>query len=93
MTDYSDKDIHVPAIYTSPYYKALRRQIAIALIFSPTMCVLPFLAYIARTTRVDGIIWGVWILISLALISVIGRAALLIRRITTDSSHSQTQDH
>ena len=62
-----------------PEERSLRRLIALALLFSPTMCVLPILAFVANTSGLRWIIWGLWIVIVVILVIVIWRAAARLR--------------
>ncbi len=74
------------ALMHDPRYRRLRRQIALALLLSPSMCVLPLLAWVARNSRIDWLIWGVWVLISLALIGVIVRAVRHIEALSASDN-------
>lgn len=79
-----------PADYT-PEERQLRRYIALAMLFSPTMCVLPLLAFAAHGSRVAPIIWAIWAIISLVLLTVIWRAAQKLRRIAYERQRKQSQ--
>ena len=63
----------------TPEERSLRRLISLALLFSPTMCVLPILAFVANTSGLRWIIWGLWIVIVVILVIVIWRAAARLR--------------
>lgn len=76
------------ARYT-PEERQLRRYIALAMLFSPTMCVLPLLAFSAHGSRIAPIIWGIWGVISLVLLTVIWRAANKLRHIAVARDREQ----
>ena len=62
-----------------PEERSLRRLIALMLLFSPTMCVLPILAFIANDSGLRWLIWGLWGVIVVILSTVIWRAASRLR--------------
>ena len=64
----------------SPEERKLRRSIAMAMLFSPTMCVLPLLAFVASQSSLSVVIWAIWLLITIALVTVIWRAASGLRK-------------
>lgn len=71
-----------------PEQRALRRQIAIALLLSPTLCVLPILAFVAPSGTIRTIIFAVWFIISLTLAIVIWRAANKLRQLVAQQESS-----
>jgi hypothetical protein len=68
----------------SPEERSLRRLIALALLFSPTMCVLPVLAFVAGGSGLRWVIWGLWAIIGVVLITVIWRAAARLRALAAE---------
>lgn len=77
----------------SPEERKLRRSIALAMLFSPTMCVLPLLAFVARQSSSSVVIWGIWLLITLALVSVIWRAASGLRKIAEQRIENESSSN
>lgn len=77
----------------SPEERKLRRSIALAMLFSPTMCVLPLLAFIARQSSYSVVIWGIWLLITLVLVSVIWRAASGLRKIAEQRIENESSSN
>ena len=73
-----------PASPLSPEERSLRRLIALALLFSPTMCVLPLLAFVASGSGLRWVIWGLWAIIGAVLIMVIWRAAARLRALAAE---------
>jgi len=73
-----------PPNQLSPEERSLRRLIALALLFSPTMCVLPLLAFVAGGSGLRWVIWGLWAIIGVVLIAVIWRAAARLRALTAE---------
>ncbi|MFD3164211.1 hypothetical protein [Herpetosiphon sp. NSE202] len=74
----------------SPEERKLRRSIALAMLFSPTMCVLPLLAFTAGQSKYGVVIWAVWLLITIALVAVIWRAASGLRKIAEQRLHNES---
>lgn len=75
----------------SPEQRSLRRHIALALLFSPTMCVLPVLAFVASQSTIRWVIWGIWAVITIILLTVIGRAATRLRALTNPSCDQEQE--
>ncbi len=71
--------------------RAFRRNIAVALLFSPTLCVLPVLAFVAGESSVRWVIWALWAGISVILLVVIGRAAARLRALA-EADHDQAEE-
>lgn len=79
-----------PAGPLSPEERSLRRLIALALLFSPTMCVLPLLAFVAGGSGLRWVIWGLWAIIGAVLITVIWRAAARLRALAAERANQRT---
>ena len=73
--------------------RALRRNIALALLFSPTMCVLPVLAFVASQSDLRWVIWVLWAAIAVILLAVIGRAASRLRALAELEGDPAAEEH
>jgi hypothetical protein len=73
--------------------RALRRNIALALLFSPTMCVLPVLAFVAGQSGIRWVIWLLWAGISLILLVIVVRAAARLRTLAAADQDQSDQKH
>ncbi|MBA3468873.1 MAG: hypothetical protein H0T53_04435 [Herpetosiphonaceae bacterium] len=73
--------------------RAFRRNIAVALLFSPTLCVLPLLAFVAGQSSIRWVIWVLWASISLILLVVIMRAASRLRSLAEADGAEDDQTH